>query len=162
MRHNFAVGALMASRITVEIAGRIGEAQIGEMIRTVTLAYATQVQARLSENKPPPPARGSMKFVSVKQRRFVMAAISRGEITVPYVRGRGSPSLSEASNRAYTITLIGDEAILTSGASYAPYVVGDQQAQIHKGRWNTAANAAEQVSASGDLNFIVQKAMEAL
>lgn len=152
----------MASQITVEIAGRIGEAQIGELIRTVTLAYATQVQARLSENKPPPPARGAMKFVSVKQRRFVMAAISRGEITVPYVRGRGSPSLSETSNRAYTITLNGDEAVLSSGASYAPYVVGDQQANIHKGRWNTAVNAAEQVSASGDLNFIVQKAMEAL
>jgi len=152
----------MSYEVNVEILSRIGEAQIGEMIRTVTLAYATQVQARLSENKPPPPARGSMKFVSVKQQRFVMAAISRGEITVPYVRGRGSPSLSEASNRAYTITLDGDEALLTSGASYAPYVVGDQQAQIHKGRWNTAANAADQVSASGDLDYIVAKAMEAL
>jgi len=153
----------MASRITVEIAGRIGEAQIGEMIRTVTLAYATQVQARLNEDKPPPPARGAMKFVSVKQRRFVMAAISRGEITVPYKRGTGSGLRgSETLNRSYSITLSGDEALLTSAASYAPYVVGDQQAPIHQGRWNTAANAAEQVSASGDLEFIVQKAMEAL
>jgi hypothetical protein len=153
----------MASEITVEIAGRIGEAQIGEMIRTVTLAFATQVQAKLNEDKPPPPALGSMKFKSVKQKRFVMAAYSRGEITVPYKRGTGSGLRgSETLNRSYSITLNGDDAILTSAASYAPYVVGDQQADIHKGRWNTAMNAADQVSASGDLDYIVQKAMEAL
>ena len=153
----------MASEVTVEILGRIGEAQIGEMIRTVTLAYATQVQAKLNEDKPPPPAPGSMKFKSVKQKRFVMAAIGRGDITVPYKRGTGSGLRgSETLNRSYSITLNGDDAILTSAASYAPYVVGDQQADIHKGRWNTAMNAADQVSASGDLDYIVQKAMEAL
>jgi hypothetical protein len=153
----------MASEITVEIAGRIGAAQIGEMIRTVTLAYATQVQARLNEDKPSPPAQGSMKFVSAKQRRFVMGAISRGELAVPYKRGTGSGLRgSETLNRSYSITLTGDEALLTSAASYAPYVVGDQQADIHKGRWNTALNAADQVRASGDLDYIVAKAMEAL
>ena len=90
----------MANSITVEILGRIGEAQIGEMIRTVTLGYAVLVQGQLNEDKPPPPAAGSMKFKSEKQRRFVMANIRRGAITVPYVRGKGSTLKgSEALNR---------------------------------------------------------------
>jgi hypothetical protein len=80
----------MANTITVEILGRIGEAQIGEVIRSVTLGYAVLVQGQLNEDKPPPPAAGSMKFKSEKQRRFVMANIRRGAITVPYVRGKGS------------------------------------------------------------------------
>ncbi len=152
----------MANSITVEILGRIGEAQIGELIRTVTLGYATLTQAQLAENKPAPPKPGSMKFKSEKQRRFVMANIRRGAITVPYVRGRGSPSLSEASNRSYRVDLQGDEATLTSGASYAPYVVGDQQADIHKGRWNTAANAVQTIQTNGDLDALVSQAMEKL
>ncbi len=80
----------MANDITVEILGRIGEAQIGEMIRTVTLGYAVLVQGQLNEDKPPPPAAGSMKYKSEKQRRFVMANYRRGAITVPYKRGTGS------------------------------------------------------------------------
>ena len=162
MRYDATVGALMANNITVEILGRIGEAQIGELIRTVTLGYAVSVQGQLSENKPPPPRPGSMKFKSEKQRRFVMASISRGSITVPYVRGRGSPSLSEASNRSYRVDLTGDEAVLSSGASYAPYVVGDQQADIHKGRWNTAANAVQTIQSNGTLESLVAQAMEKL
>ena len=42
----------MANTITFEILGRIGEAQIGEMIRTVTLGYAVLVQGQLNEDKP--------------------------------------------------------------------------------------------------------------
>ena len=126
MRYDVAVGALMANNITVEILGRIGEAQIGEMIRTVTLGYAVLVQGQLNEDKPPPPGPGSMKFKSEKQRRFVMANISRGNITVPYKRGTGSTLKgSEALNRSYRVDLQGDEVVLASAASYAPYVVGD-------------------------------------
>lgn len=153
----------MASNVTVEILGRIGEAQIGEMIRTVTLGYAVLVQGQLNEDKPPPPGPGSMKFKSERQRRFVMANIKRGAITVPYVRGKGS-SLhgSEALNRSYRVDLDGDSAILQSGASYAPYVVGDQQADIHKGRWMTAVDAADTIHNNGDIATLVAQAMEKL
>ena len=153
----------MANSITVEILGRIGEAQIGEVIRTVTLGYATLVNLQLIEDKPPRPAPGSMKFKSEKQRRFVMANIRRGAITVPYVRGTGSGLKgSEELNRSYRVDLQGDEAVLQSAASYAPYVVGDQQADIHKGRWNTAGNAAETIHRNGDLAALVAQAMEKL
>ena len=98
----------MASKITVEIAGLIGEAQIGEMIRAVTAAYATQVQAKLAEDKPPPPGRGKMVWKSDKQRRYVMGAWKRGEIKIPYVRGSAaSGSGSGGLNKSYVHRQLG-------------------------------------------------------
>jgi hypothetical protein len=44
-----------------------------------------------------------------------------------------------------------------SAASYAPYVVGDQQAEIHQGRWMTAKDAATEVHQSGDLQTIADQ-----
>ena len=153
----------MANSITIEMLGRIGEAQIGEMIRTVTLGYAVLVQGQLNEDKPAPPARGSMKYKSEKQRRFVMANYKKGTITVPYKRGTGSGLKgSETLNRSYSVDLQGDEAVLTSAASYAPYVVGDQQAEIHKGRWNTATQAVDTIQGNGTLDKLVAQAMESL
>lgn len=147
----------------VEILGRISTAQILDACRTVTLGYATEVQGILLDDKPPPPPKGAMVYKSEKQRRFVMAAWRRGQITIPYVRGRsngfkGSQSLSQS----YRVDLDGDTAVIRSNASYAPYVVGDQQAAIHQGRWTTAQQAAEKIKQSGTLQDIVTKTMEAL
>jgi hypothetical protein len=153
----------MANNITVEILGRIGEAQIGEMIRAVTLGYAVSVADEINSNKPPKPQPGSMKFKSEKQRRFVMANIRRGAITVPYVRGTGSGLKgSEALNRSYIVDLYGDEAVLKSAASYAKYVVGNEQAEIHKGRWVTVNEASDTVQGNGTLAALVAQAMEKL
>ena len=161
MCNDIAVGALMANNITVEILGRIGEAQIGELIRTVTLGYSATVLDELYKDQPPRP--GSMKFKSEKQRRFVMANIRSGNITVPYKRGTGSTLKgSEALNRSYRADLQGDEAVLVSAASYAPYVVGDQQADIHKGRWMTSVQAVENIQNNGTLDALVAQAMEKL
>jgi hypothetical protein len=89
-----------------------------------------------------------------------MAAIRQGKITVPYVRGRGNKLHgSETLNRSYRLDLEGDVVSLVSAASYASYVVGDQQAPIHQGRWTTARDAAERVKARGDLQHIVSTVM---
>jgi len=102
-----------------------------------------------------------MKFVSDRQRRFVMANIREGKITVPYVRGRGNKLRgSYTLNRSYRLDLEGDTVMLKSSASYANYVVGDEQAQIHQGRWTTAREAAERIHQRGDLQYIVTKVME--
>ena len=147
----------------IEILGRITTAMIGEAMRTVTLGYAQEVAGILSDDKPPPPKEGAMKFKTERQRRFVMANIAKGNIVVPYVRGRhnglrGSQSLSQS----YRVNLDGDTAVVTSAASYAPYVVGDQQAPIHQGRWTTAMQAAERIKKDGTLQDILTKTMEAL
>ena len=147
----------------IEILGRVTTGQIMEAMRTVMTAYATMVQHELSNDKPPPPKPGSMKFVSDRQRRFVMANIRKGSITVPYVRGRGNKLRgSETLNRSYRLDLEGDTVMLKSSASYANYVVGDEQAPIHQGRWTTAREAAERIQQRGDLQYIVTKAMENL
>lgn len=142
----------------IEVLGRVTTSAILEACRTVTLAYAQSVQGILLTDKPPPPAPGSMQFVSERQRKFVMANIRKGSITVPYVRGRGNKLRgSQSLSQSYRTNLDGDEAVLTSSASYANYVVGDQQAPIHQGRWTTARQAAEQMKQSGDLQYIVDK-----
>lgn len=147
----------------VEILGRITTAQITEAMRAIGLAYAEVVRDRMAEDRPPPPAPGSQVYKSERQRRFVMASIRSGKITVPYVRGRGNKLRgSETLNRSYRVDLQGDTVVLTSSASYAPYVVGDEQAPIHQGRWTTAVQAADDVRQRGDLQYIVEKVMEAL
>ena len=147
----------------IEILGRISTAMIGEATRAVTLAYAQSVQGILLSDKPPPPKPGSQVYKTERQRRFVMANIREGKITVPYVRGRGAGLRgSQSLSQSYRTQLDGDTAVLTSSATYAPYVVGDQQAPIHQGRWTTAVQAADQVKKNGDLQYIVEKVMEAL
>jgi len=142
----------------VEIINRISTGAILEATRQITLGYAVMVQAKLNEDKPRPPARGSMKWKSEKQRRFVMAMYSQGKLKIPYVRGTGNGlNVSQTLNRSYRVDLQGDSAVLMSKASYAPYVVGDQQAEIHKGRWKTALMAASEVHQSGDLQYIADR-----
>ena len=145
----------------VEILGRITTAMIGDATRAITLQYAQSVEGILLTDKPEPPAPGSMTFKTDRQRKFVMASIREGRIKVPYVRGRnnnmrGAQSLSQS----YRVRLDDDEAVLTSNATYAPYVVGDQQAQIHQGRWTTAAQAADRIKQDGTIQYIVNKVME--
>jgi len=153
----------MSITISVDVLGRIGEAAVGEAIRTVTLGYAQLTAAQLLEQKPPRPARGSMKWKSEKQRRYVMGAWKRGEIQIPYERGEGGGvDGSQTLNRSYIIDLYGDEAVLLSSAAYAKYVVGDEQAAIHQGRWTTVQTAVETVRRSGDLDELIQQAISAL
>ena len=147
----------------VEILGRVTTGMILEATRRVTLQYAQSVEGILLTDKPSPPKPGSMVFKTEKQRRFVMASIREGRIQVPYVRGRnnnmrGAQSLSQS----YRVRLDDDEAVLTSNATYAPYVVGDQQADIHKGRWTTAMQAADRIKQDGTIQYIVTKVMEKL
>jgi hypothetical protein len=145
----------------IEIIGRISTAAIVDAMRTVTMAYAVEVQHELNNDKPPPPARGSQVYTSEKQRRFVMANIRSGKIKVPYVRGRGNGLRgSQTLNRSYRLDRIDDGVVLTSAASYAPYVVGDEQAPIHQGRWTTAREAAQKIKDSGALQDIVTTVME--
>lgn len=148
--------------INVKVIADVSLGQYQELTRTVLLAYAQAVKQELMEEKPPPPARGSMRFKSEKQRRFVMANWDggKGRLKIPYVRGTGSGLKgSESLNRSFRVDLEGDNAVLYSAASYAPYVIGDQQAEIHQGRWKTATDAATTVAQRGDLDKIVEMAL---
>lgn len=143
--------------IRVDITGAFTTAQVAHLVKAATLAYSQFVRNELSNQKPGRPARGAMVYKSVKQRRFVYANIARGNITVPYIRGRGSKlRASQTLNNSYRVDLTGNTAVLSSSAGYAQYVVGDQQAPIHAGRWQTAQTAAEIVG-DRDLPTIVEQ-----
>lgn len=147
----------------VEVLGRVTTAAIIDAMNAVALGYAESVRNELNKDKPRPPARGSMVYKSERQRRFVMASISKGKIKVPYIRGKGNGRRgSETLNRSYRVDLEGVDVVLTSAAGYAPYVVGDQQAQIHQGRWKTALQAADDIAQRGTLEKIVNKVFKKL
>ena len=124
----------------------------------VLVALATEVQHELMSQKPPPPRQGSMQFVSEAQRRFVMASIRRGDITVPYKRGIAKQS--ERMNRSFKIIRAPREIVLTNSASYWQYVIGSQQARIHRNRWKTASQMVEKVIRSGLLTDLVNTAIQ--
>lgn len=146
-------------KITVEQVAEISVAAFADMQRAVLLALGQLVQHELMNLKPAPPAEGSMKFKTDKQRKYVMAMISQKRITVPYIRGsKGGKTL----NRSFRVDLEGDVAKLYSSAMYAPYVVGDQQAQIHQGRWTTAEQAYNTIESRGDIERVVESALSKL
>jgi hypothetical protein len=60
---------------------------------------------------------GGLGWFSDAQRRYVMAAISEGKITIPYTR-TGNLGAS------WTVTRSGDKIVISNSAQYAPYVVG--------------------------------------
>jgi hypothetical protein len=149
--------------VSIKVLADVNFGKYQDMVRTVLLAYGQAVKQEMMEDKPRPPSQGSMRYKSERQRRFVMAMIKQGKIKVPYVRGQGGGLKgSETLNRSFRVDLEGDSAVLYSAASYAPYVIGDQQAEIHQGRWKTALDAADIVAQRGDLDKIVSMALEDL
>lgn len=91
---------------------------------------------------PQPPEPGSFKgFVGDKQRRYFFYALHAGLIQVPYRRTgtlgrRWTMQITQASD---SIT-----GILGNNTIYGPWVQDKtQQAEIHRGRWQTAQDALE-------------------
>ena len=87
----------------------------------------------------PPTFTGKAHFVSERQRRYVMAAIRRGTIQVPYVR---TGKLGQSWE--YQITVMGNglRGEVGPGVNYARWVQSSQsQAAIHRGRWRADLDA---------------------
>jgi hypothetical protein len=64
--------------------------------------------------------RAAVGWASEKQRRYVMAAIRRGEITVPYKR-------TQNLRRGWRKIGSGAQAIIANEVGYAGYVMGDTE-----------------------------------
>lgn len=90
----------------------------------------------------PPAKRGRQPFVSAKQRRYVMAAISRGEITIPYRRTGllGRSITTEVRSIGATV-----QGVIGTNTQYAPWVISDEetpnglgpQSRYHADHWWT-------------------------
>ena len=87
----------------------------------------------------PPPFTGKAHFVSERQRRYVMAAIRRGTIKVPYVR---TGKLGQSWDYRITVSGNGLRGEVGPGISYGIWVQSsERQAVIHRGRWRTDLDA---------------------
>ena len=148
--------------INIKVLADVSLEKYRKLTEVVMTGFATEVMAALKIDKPRPPAQGSMRFVSEKQRRFVMAAIKQGRIQVPYVRASTKTIGSANLQASYRINKTGADVQLVSDAPYANYVIGDQQAQIHQGRWKTSRQAVDEVISTGTLDAVVQKAIAEL
>lgn len=148
--------------VNIKVLADVSLEKYQKLTEVAMTGFATEVMAALKIDKPRPPAPGSMRFVSDKQRRFVMAAIRRGDIRVPYVRASTKTIGSANLQASYRINKTGADVQLVSDAPYANYVIGDQQAEIHKGRWKTSREAVEEVISTGTLDAVVQRAIAEL
>ena len=148
--------------INIKVLADISLEKYQKLTEVAMTGFATEVMAALKIDKPRPPAPGSMRFDSDKQRRFVMAMIKQGKIQVPYVRASTKSFGSANLQVSYRINKTGADVQLVSDAPYANYVIGDQQAEIHKGRWKTSREAVEEVISTGTLDAVVQKALAEL
>lgn len=148
--------------VNIKVLADISLEKYQKLTEVAMTGFATEVMAALKLDRPRPPTPGSMRFVSDKQRRFVMAMISEGKIQVPYVRASTKSFGSANLQASYRINKTGQDVQLVSDAPYANYVIGDQQAEIHKGRWKTSREAVEEVISTGTLDAVVQKALAEL
>ena len=97
----------------------------------------------IHQQVPPYPPQGGAKgqgFKTAKQRRWFFWALRTGQITVPYRRtmtlgrsittfkGKGSLSEVKPINE-------GVRGVIGTAIPYAQYVVGPQQAEVHRGKW---------------------------
>jgi hypothetical protein len=76
-------------------------------------------------------------FKSDAQRRYVMAAIGRGEI--PYVRGQGR---SERYGSQFYVEQRGYSTFVGNRASYARYLAGGESAYMAAGGWRKLEDVA--------------------
>lgn len=131
-------------------------------LQQIALATIAEVaKTRLNKQKPPEPSAGSMQWVSAKQERFVKRMFASKRMH-KYRRGRGNGlpwQTSQRLNNSYVIMReqIG-EASIVSTAAYARYVIGGEQSQIHRGRWPTALDVADEMEADGTMSRIIADA----
>ena len=119
----------------VENALRGLAADLPHITRRVAYKWAQHTRAILKSQPYPPKNTQRMRWVSERQRRYVMAAIRRGDIQVPYQR------TGNLANR-WSATQTQDGATLQNTADYAHWVVGDLkgggQYWMHRNRWYRA------------------------
>jgi hypothetical protein len=95
--------------------------------------WSQSVRAFLKSKGYPGRNRRAMRWVSEKQRKYVMAAIRRGEIKVPYSRTGKLPNSYFAKRVSMGVWAIGNSS------PHGRYVVGDAEGKgqywMHQNRW---------------------------
>jgi hypothetical protein len=128
-----------------DLQQKIAQVTGPELIRDIAEAiYKEAVDPELA--KEPMRSGKKMQFVSAKQRGFVMSAIRRGDINVPY-RRTGQIGISQ-----FQATSSGGEAVVPVEYSDLVRTKG-KQAKYHEGTWPTTDEIAEKIE--GDIAEVI-------
>jgi hypothetical protein len=137
---------------TSDLDAKLAGLDIRTMAQEIGVGVAESTRDLIAQY--PTPARKKYPFVSAKQRMFVMAAIKRGQITVPFRR-------SGDLGRSWITEPTATGAELKNTRSYADLVHdAQQQAQYHKNTWPTDQSVATQMEQSGEAERVAQKIVE--
>jgi len=115
----------------------IGAVQGGDMAQAIGVAVAEFAVIPAARPYPGPSGR-KMKFVSDKQRRYIMRKIRLEELELPYTR-------RYRLLQGWRFRGVRDGAIVENPVPYAGLVVGEQQAAYHAGTWRTVVEIAQEV-----------------
>ncbi len=114
---------------------RMGADLKPELIKTT---HAAMLYANSQVPPYPPQSRKPYKRQTAKQRRYVMAAIRRGDITVPYPRKGSFKSLTTEVQELGS-SIVG---LIGTNTPHAPWVISSEavgsrgpQARYHEGNW---------------------------
>lgn len=122
---------------TIEVLTSIGT---GAWVADALRASLYRLQDNAQQSYPNRQSSGPYPWVSERQRRYVMAAIRDGRITVPYRRTR---RLGKWEVGSVTQTGRGWSGSVGPTVDYARYVMNAaDQAQIHQGNWPTIQRIA--------------------
>jgi hypothetical protein len=138
---NFAVNT------SPEITKLLDDAQWRRAAQVASIATAKELEA---EARPyPGPVVSPVTWESEKQRRFYFA--QRREMGLPPGYTRQSDPMSERLLESWVVEPYGElGAILKNSATYAPYVIGDDQQQQHAlTGWQKLTDVANEFFSSG-------------
>lgn len=129
-----------------------------EGVKDGLVSAAVYLKGKFSEY--PPQKRIARKrvygetFKSDKQRRYVFAAMKRGEI--PYMRGTSAKSQALGRRWARETRRGGLEQVIGNNARYAEYVQGDEQSEyMRRVGWRKMSDIAKREE--GNVNRIVNQ-----
>lgn len=127
----------------------------GDFVRDVAEAVADEAVVPELAKEPFRAMHKKMIFTSAKQRAFVMAAIRRGDIQVPYVR-TGQIGISEKHQTSSGVDVV-------VPAPYSDLVrTKGKQARYHEGTWPTDEDIAQKIESDTAELIATAKVIEAL
>ena len=134
-----------------DISIRIDLGKVPTMLQRLKQLQAVQQSVRESSlyirgkvSEYPPTRRQKMIFRTARQRRAFFAKLKSGEIEVPYRRG-SSPN-SQTMGRRWTVEMSPDgySGRVGNNVSYARYVIGERQAEYHRGNWKKTSDVVRE------------------
>lgn len=146
-------------KLSNDLKRKLNPAQFQKVAQDGTLMVAKELEA---DARPyPGPAAHPIQWASEKQRRAYFAR--RREAGLPPGYTRQSDPMSQRLMNSYVVAPLGyTGARLSNSATYAPYVIGEQQQPFHKNTgWKKLYDVAADFVASGKVqrifNAIVQR-----